>query len=101
MSDPPSPAPAPLARVPALFALLRPRQWIKNGFVLAPLLFSGEFLDRSAIGPAVLAALLFCLGASAVYIVNDWRDIARDQLHPTKRFTRPLASGAITKSAPA
>ncbi|MBU4611147.1 decaprenyl-phosphate phosphoribosyltransferase [Achromobacter sp. GG226] len=99
MSDPPSPAPAPLARVPALFALLRPRQWIKNGFVLAPLLFSGEFLDRSAIGPAVLAALLFCLGASAVYIVNDWRDIARDQLHPTKRFTRPLASGAITKSA--
>lgn len=85
----------------AILALLRPRQWIKNGFVLAPLLFSGEFLDPSAVGPAVLAAVLFCLGASAVYIVNDWRDIARDQQHPTKRLTRPLASGALGKPAAA
>lgn len=99
MSDPPSPAPATSARLPAILALLRPRQWIKNGFVLAPLLFSGEFLESAAVSSALLAALLFCLGASAVYIVNDWRDIPRDRQHPTKRFSRPLASGAISKPA--
>ncbi len=100
MSDFPSTvALTPRHRLRAVLALLRPKQWIKNGFVLAPLLFSGEFLDPTAVTRALLAAALFCLGASAVYIVNDWRDIDRDRRHPTKRHRRPLASGAIGKPA--
>ena len=79
-----------------LIRLMRPRQWIKNGFVLAPLLFTGQFWQADRAGQALLAALLFCLASSAVYIVNDWRDVERDRQHPVKRRERPLASGAVT-----
>ncbi|QFY44886.1 decaprenyl-phosphate phosphoribosyltransferase [Candidatus Methylospira mobilis] len=75
---------------------MRPKQWIKNGFVLGPLVFSGEFLDVGAIGCALSAALLFCLASSASYIVNDIRDIERDRRHPRKSQTRPLAAGVIS-----
>ena len=84
------------ARLRGLMRLLRPRQWVKNGFVLAPLLFTGQFADARAMVAAALAALLFCVASSATYVVNDWRDIARDRAHPTKRYSRPLASGAVT-----
>lgn len=79
----------------AAIKLLRPRQWIKNGFVLAPLIFTGEFSRPDAVGRALLATLLFCLAASAVYVVNDWRDIEKDRRHPVKSKSRPLASGAV------
>jgi 4-hydroxybenzoate polyprenyltransferase len=82
-----------------LVRLLRPRQWIKNGFVLAPLLFSGAFLLRASVVDAIAAVLLFCVGASAAYIVNDLHDVERDRLHPRKSHTRPLASGTVTPSA--
>ncbi len=78
-----------------LVRLLRPRQWVKNGFVLAPLMFSGKFLDPSAVAHAFLAVLLFCVGSSATYIVNDIHDMERDRQHPLKAKQRPLASGAI------
>ena len=77
-----------------LIRLMRPRQWIKNGFVLAPLLFTGQFWQADRAGQALLAALLFCLASSAVYIVNDWRDVERDRQHPVKRRERPLANGS-------
>jgi decaprenyl-phosphate phosphoribosyltransferase len=79
-----------------LIRLIRPKQWIKNGFVLAPLVFTGEFLQRQAIYQALLATLLFCLASSATYIVNDIRDIERDRRHPTKSLSRPLAAGVIS-----
>lgn len=82
-----------------LVKLTRPKQWIKNGFVLAPLVFSGEFLDVTAISHALLAVLLFCLASSATYIVNDMRDIERDRRHPKKSRTRPLASGVVSVPA--
>lgn len=82
----------------SLFHLLRPRQWLKNGFVLAPLLFAGQLTHLAALQQALLAALLFCAAASATYIVNDWKDIERDRQHPKKRFTRPLAAGTISKN---
>ncbi|HWL39906.1 MAG TPA: decaprenyl-phosphate phosphoribosyltransferase [Gemmatimonadaceae bacterium] len=79
-----------------LVRLLRPREWIKNGFVLAPAIFSGRILNPdSAIG-AVTAALLFSVAASAAYIVNDIQDVERDRVHPRKRVTRPIASGEVT-----
>ena len=78
--------------------LLRPKQWIKNGFVLAPLVFAGEFLDPFRLYHALLATALFCVASSIVYIINDIQDIERDRKHPTKSKTRPLAVGTITVS---
>lgn len=87
---------SPLVQLRGLLALLRPKQWLKNGFVLAPLMFTGEFLDPQAIAAALFAALLFCVGSSATYIVNDLHDIENDRLHPKKSKTRPLAAGIIS-----
>ena len=79
--------------------LLRPRQWIKNGFVLAPLLFSGKFVVPSAIVHALTATVLFCVASAAAYVFNDLRDLEADRLHPVKRAHRPLAAGTVTPSA--
>ena len=78
--------------------LLRPRQWVKNAFVLAPLLFSGRLGEAPVEAASVLAFVLFCLLASGIYAWNDVVDRAQDRLHPTKRH-RPVASGAITAGA--
>ena len=88
-----------LEQVRGLIKLMRPRQWIKNGFVLAPLVFSGTFLDGQAVSAAVLAAVLFCLASSATYVVNDLHDIERDRRHPSKSLSRPLACGQVSRSA--
>ncbi len=77
--------------------LARPQHWIKNGFILAPLLFSGRVRDPEAIGLAGAAFLTFCLLASAVYMVNDVVDRVSDQAHPTKR-DRPVAAGRVSTS---
>ena len=68
-----------LSQFTGLIKLLRPKQWVKNGFVLAPLIFTGAFADRSAVYLAFIATLLFCVASSATYIVNDLRDIERDR----------------------
>lgn len=84
-----------LARLKGLLTLMRPRQWVKNGFVFAPLLFTGSFLQGDAIRHVLLAVVLFCVASSATYIVNDLHDIERDRRHPKKSRTRPLASGLV------
>jgi 4-hydroxybenzoate polyprenyltransferase len=76
--------------------LMRPKQWVKNGFVLAPLMFSGAFLGAGAVSHALLAVLLFCVASSATYIINDMHDIERDRRHPKKSKTRPLAAGIVS-----
>ena len=86
----------PLAQILGLIKLMRPKQWVKNGFVLAPLIFSGMFLDAGAVRHALLAFLLFCIASSATYIINDMHDIERDRLHPKKSKTRPLAAGIVS-----
>ena len=73
-----------LAQLQGLTRLMRPKQWVKNGFVLAPLFFSGEFLDADAVSRALLATVLFCIASSATYIVNDMHDIERDRRHPVE-----------------
>lgn len=83
------------AQLRGLLALMRPKQWIKNGFVLAPLIFSGEFLNGTAVSQTLQAVLLFCLASSATYIVNDMHDIEHDRRHPSKSKTRPLAAGIV------
>ena len=98
---PPELAVAPVSRTSsmALLRLLRPKHWIKNLFVLAPLIFSGLFTRESARLLALFAMLLFCVAASIVYVLNDLSDRERDALHPAKRLTRPLASGAVSVAA--
>jgi len=78
-----------------LFKLMRPKQWIKNGFVFAPLMFTGLFLDVIAVTQTVIAFALFSLAASATYVVNDLKDIEEDRKHPVKSKKRPLASGQV------
>lgn len=72
----------------------RPRQWIKNLFVLAPLFFSTQFLQPGPLAVGLLAALLFCLAASSVYLLNDIFDAEKDRNHPIKH-KRPIASGEL------
>jgi 4-hydroxybenzoate polyprenyltransferase len=75
---------------------MRPRQWIKNLFVVVPLIFTGEFINISSIQHVFFAAIIFCIASSAAYIVNDIHDIENDRKHPKKSETRPLASGKVS-----
>lgn len=85
-----------LGEMQGLIKLIRPKQWIKNSFVFAPLIFAGEFLHLDSIYSTLLAAFLFCLASSAVYIVNDLKDIEKDRIHPEKSKKRPLASNQVS-----
>jgi 4-hydroxybenzoate polyprenyltransferase len=80
---------------PALVRSLRPEQWLKNGFVLAPLVFSGRLDDPIAWKLGLLAVAAFCAASSAVYLVNDVLDRESDRRHPSKR-DRPIAAGEIS-----
>jgi 4-hydroxybenzoate polyprenyltransferase len=84
-----------MKRALALLRLMRPRQWIKNGFVFAGLLFGHAWHDPLLVYRVVVAALAFSLVSSCVYIINDIADRERDRYHPAKR-NRPLASGAVS-----
>jgi 4-hydroxybenzoate polyprenyltransferase len=80
--------------MPPLIRLLRPHQWVKNGFVFVGLLFGHAWRDPDAVALALSAFLAFCLLSSAVYVVNDLVDREQDRRHPDKCH-RPLASGAV------
>ena len=77
-----------------LLSAMRPRQWAKNVFVLAPLVFARQLGDPQAMGRALLAFAAFSLLASAVYLFNDIRDRDEDRRHPRKR-KRPIAAGRL------
>lgn len=77
------------------FALLRPTQWIKNFFLLTPLLFSKRLFDIGSFMDVLVGFALFSAASSSVYIFNDIRDIASDLQHPRKRL-RPVASGKVS-----
>ncbi|ABE45924.1 decaprenyl-phosphate phosphoribosyltransferase [Polaromonas sp. JS666] len=79
----------------ALIRLIRPHQWLKNGFVFAGLVFSQAWQDGPLVGRVLHAFAAFCCVSSMVYIVNDWHDRASDALHPEKS-RRPLASGRVS-----
>lgn len=73
---------------------LRPHQWVKNVFVLAPVVFAKEVFEPRLLMEAASAFAIFCLLAGAVYAMNDVADVAADRVHPVKRF-RPIASGRV------
>ncbi|HPW54291.1 MAG: UbiA prenyltransferase family protein [Thermoanaerobaculaceae bacterium] len=79
----------------ALVRAMRPRQWLKNGFVVAPAVFAGHAFDPPALLRVGAAAGLFCLASSAVYLVNDVMDREADRCDPVKRY-RPIAAGELS-----
>jgi 4-hydroxybenzoate polyprenyltransferase len=84
-----------LSRLGNLAVLLRPGQWVKNLFLYIPLFFAGEFFKSGKLVEITWGAVAFCLVASGVYILNDYRDMEKDRLHPAKRH-RPLAAGKVS-----
>jgi len=82
----------------AVLKSLRFHQWVKNLFVLGPLIFARRVDDPRAVVSSVLAAACFCLLSSAVYVFNDIVDVDKDRAHPLKRL-RPIASGALPVGA--
>jgi 4-hydroxybenzoate polyprenyltransferase len=98
-ASPPSPPGSRGRRPPALalWAALRPAEWIKNLLVFAGLLFSGKFDQLAQVGDATLAFVAFCAISSAGYLFNDLRDAEDDRRHPEKRH-RPIAAGELAPS---
>jgi decaprenyl-phosphate phosphoribosyltransferase len=80
--------------VRAVVGAMRPAQWVKNGFVMAPLIFAAQALDVGHVTRAVAAFGVFALLSGCVYLVNDLADVEADRRHPTK-CRRPIASGAL------
>jgi 4-hydroxybenzoate polyprenyltransferase len=90
-----------------LIKTLRPHQWVKNLFVLAPMFFHKDVFVTTAggvpalnllvTGRAAIATLVFCLLAGAVYTINDLVDVEADRVHPVKRY-RPIASAEVPQN---
>lgn len=80
----------------AMIKALRPKQWVKNVLVVAaPVAAGGDLLfHRDVIVDIIIAFVVFCLGASSIYLINDARDVEADRAHPTKRY-RPIAAGVL------
>ena len=79
----------------ALIRLMRPHQWIKNGFLFVGIVFGHGWKDRELVAEVLALFAAFCLVSSAVYVLNDIADRKADRLHPTKR-SRPLAIGEVS-----
>jgi decaprenyl-phosphate phosphoribosyltransferase len=79
----------------ALLEACRPRQWVKNLFVAAPLVFAKRLTDPRPSLRALAAVAIFCLVSSAVYLWNDLVDVEKDRVHPHKQ-NRPIASGRLS-----
>ncbi len=92
--------------VRGLIKTIRPHQWVKNLFVLAPMFFhkdvflstpAGPALNLRVTGRALLATVVFCMIAGAIYTINDLADVEADRVHPVKR-ARPIASGDVPEN---
>lgn len=81
--------------VKAIFQLMRPKQWIKNFFVFAAIIFSGKFFNENILYLNIVTFILFCLTSSSIYVLNDIVDIEKDRCHPDKK-KRPLPSGRVS-----
>jgi 4-hydroxybenzoate polyprenyltransferase len=82
----------------ALIKAMRPRQWIKNGFVFFALIFDQQLFILEPFLRTLAGFFLFCLISSAVYLFNDIADVEADRNHPEKKF-RPIASGQLPINA--
>lgn len=85
-----------MERLVSCIKLMRPKHWAKNSFLFIPLFFAGKLLDFDRVQLLLQGFVAFSLIASSIYIINDYRDIEKDRMHPEKS-KRPLASGAVSK----
>lgn len=85
-------------RASGLLETMRPHQWVKNVFVLAPVVFAKDLFQYRLFLRAAGAFGVFCLLAGAVYTINDLADAEADREHPFKRY-RPIASGRVSTNA--
>ncbi|BCG93990.1 UbiA family prenyltransferase [Mesorhizobium sp. 131-2-1] len=86
---------APKPTLKTFVKMLRVHQWLKNALIAVPMVLSHEYFNIDMIWECVLAFISFSATASAIYILNDFFDLALDRKHPTKR-SRPFASGALS-----
>lgn len=80
-----------------LLKTMRPKQWVKNVFVLAAIVFDRQLTNTNALAVTIGGIIIFCLLSGTVYIINDIADIEADRQHPRKR-NRPIASGKLSVS---
>jgi len=73
---------------------MRPKQWIKNLFVFAALIFAKKFFDPSSILLSLVGFFIFSIASGSVYLLNDVMDYQEDRNHPEKKF-RPIAAGQL------
>ncbi|MDX9865361.1 MAG: decaprenyl-phosphate phosphoribosyltransferase [Anaerolineaceae bacterium] len=78
-----------------LLKTMRPKQWVKNVFVLAAIVFDRQLTNINALAVTIGGVIIFCLLSSTVYILNDIADVEADRQHPKKR-NRPIASGKLS-----
>jgi 4-hydroxybenzoate polyprenyltransferase len=83
-----------LGMLRALVKSVRPKQWVKNGIIFTALLFDQQLLQVTPFLRTLAGFALLCLGAGAVYLMNDLVDLEQDRAHPVKR-NRPIASGRL------
>ena len=79
----------------AIIRTLRPRQWFKNGFIFAALVFDRQLTHLNAFLACLAGFFIFCMLAGSIYIINDIADIEADRQHPKKK-NRPIASGQLS-----
>lgn len=89
---------APSFSLGNILRLIRVKQWVKNGFIFAALVFSQHLFEPEYAVKSAIAFVAFSFAASSVYVLNDLVDAPRDRLHPEKKF-RPIASGAVSPPA--
>ncbi|TIQ34813.1 MAG: UbiA family prenyltransferase [Mesorhizobium sp.] len=87
--------PVPKRTLKTYIKMLRMHQWLKNSLIAVPMVLSHEYFNIGMIWQCLLAFVSFSAVASAIYIVNDFFDLALDRKHPTKR-NRPFASGVLS-----
>lgn len=79
----------------SIFKTMRPKQWTKNVFIFAGLVFDGQLLNPEPFFQTLIGFFLLCFASSTVYLINDIADIDQDRQHPKKK-NRPLPSGTLS-----
>jgi len=80
--------------IAGIIKTLRPKQWTKNGFIFAALIFDVKLFQIEPLVKTIIGFVLLCLISGTVYVINDLVDIEKDRQHPAKK-NRPIPSGQV------